>query len=91
MKQAYVALHNAYEGRLKTGEMLRAMTALRHAIYEVDAISPTPIEDWPRQWQGLTDDDIAQAMYRADAIITGPMQFKFAREIEAKLKEKNHE
>lgn len=42
-------------------------------------------------WVGLTDDDIAQAMYRADAIITGPMQFKFAREIEAKLKEKNNE
>ena len=42
-----------------------------------------------REWVGLTDDDIAQAMYRADAIITGPMQFKFAKEIEAKLKEKN--
>lgn len=40
-------------------------------------------------WAGLTDDDIAQAMYRAEAIITGPMQFKFAREVEAKLKEKN--
>jgi len=48
-----------------------------------------PLYTAPRQWQGLTDDDIAQAMYRADAIITGPMQFKFAREIEAKLKEKN--
>ena len=44
-----------------------------------------------RGWQGLTDDDIAQAMYRADAIITGSMQFKFAREIEAKLKEKNND
>jgi hypothetical protein len=30
-------------------------------------------------------------MYRADAIFTGPMQFKFAQEIEAKLKDKNHE
>jgi hypothetical protein len=28
-------------------------------------------------------------MYRADAIFTGPMQFRFAEEIEAKLKEKN--
>ena len=42
-----------------------------------------------RTWVGLTDDDIAQAMYRADAIFTGPMQFRFAEEIEAKLKEKN--
>ena len=43
-----------------------------------------------REWVGLTDDEVAQAMYRADAIITGPMQFRFAKEIEAKLKEKNH-
>jgi hypothetical protein len=42
-----------------------------------------------RTWVGLTDDEVAQAMYRADAIFTGPMQFKFAKEIEAKLKEKN--
>ena len=43
----------------------------------------------PRPWVGLTEDEVAQAMYRADAIVTGPMQFKFAKEIEAKLKEKN--
>ena len=42
-----------------------------------------------KEWVGLTDDEVAQAMYRADAIFTGPMQFKFAQEIEAKLKEKN--
>ena len=41
------------------------------------------------EWVGLTDDEVAQAMYRADAIITGPMQFRFAKEIEVKLKEKN--
>ena len=44
-----------------------------------------------KPWVGLTDDEVAQAMYRADAIFTGPMQFKFAQEIEAKLKDKNHE
>ena len=44
-----------------------------------------------KDWVGLTDDEVAQAMYRADAIFTGPMQFKFAQEIEAKLKDKNHE
>ncbi len=43
----------------------------------------------PRPWVGLTEDEIAQAMYKADAIFTGPMQFNFARELEAKLKEKN--
>ena len=43
-----------------------------------------------REWVGLTDDEVAQAMYKADAIITGPMQFRFAKEIEAKLKDKNH-
>ena len=41
------------------------------------------------EWVGLTDDEVAQAMYKADAIITGPMQFRFAKEIEAKLREKN--
>jgi hypothetical protein len=47
------------------------------------------LEPEPRPWVGLTEDEVAQAMYRADAIFTGPMQFKFAKEIEAKLKEKN--
>ena len=42
-----------------------------------------------REWEGLNDDEVTQAMYRADAIFTGPMQFKFAKEIEAKLREKN--
>ena len=42
-----------------------------------------------KPWVGLTEDEVAQAMYRADAIVTGPMQFKFAKELEAKLKEKN--
>jgi hypothetical protein len=43
----------------------------------------------PRPWVSLTKDEIEQAMYRADAIFTGPMQFKFAIELEALLKEKN--
>jgi hypothetical protein len=42
-----------------------------------------------REWVGLTDEDIAQAMYKTDAIITGPKQFDFAKELEAKLREKN--
>ena len=49
-----------------------------------------PVEEvYKREWVGLTEDEVAQAMYRADAIVTGPMQFKFAKELEAKLKEKN--
>ena len=47
------------------------------------------IQDYKKPWRGLTDDEVVQAMYRADAIFTGPMQFKFAKEIETKLKEKN--
>jgi hypothetical protein len=47
------------------------------------------IQDYKKPWVGLTDDEVVQAMYRADAIVTGPMQFKFAKEIETTLKEKN--
>ena len=39
-------------------------------------------EGAPTPRKPLTDDEIAQAMFRADAIVTGPMQFRFAREIE---------
>jgi hypothetical protein len=42
-----------------------------------------------REWVGLTDDDIAQLMFKCDVIVTGPTQFDFARAIEDKLKEKN--
>ena len=42
-----------------------------------------------KEWVGLTDDEIAQLMYKCDVIVTGPTQFDFARAIEAKLKEKN--
>ena len=61
-------------------------------VDEYHGFKPTiPLYTTPpqRTWVGLTDDEVAQAMYRADAIFTGPMQFKFAKEIEAKLKEKN--
>ena len=42
-----------------------------------------------REWVGLTDDEVAQLMFRCDVIVTGPTQFNFARAIEARLKEKN--
>ncbi len=60
---------------------------------KLDASAPLVVQPHPafKKWQGLTDDEVAQAMYRADAIITGPMQFKFAKEIEAKLREKNRD
>jgi hypothetical protein len=57
---------------------------------DIDDDTQGYLSDQPkREWVGLTEDDIAQAMYRADAIFTGPMQFRFAEEIEAKLKELN--
>jgi hypothetical protein len=57
---------------------------------DIDDDTQGYLSDQPkREWVRLTEDDIAQAMYRADAIFTGPMQFRFAEEIEAKLKEKN--
>jgi len=58
---------------------------------DIDDDTQGYLSDQPqRTWVGLTEDEVAQAMYRADAIFTGPMQFKFAKEIEAKLKEKNN-
>ena len=56
-----------------------------------DDLEPLYLAPPSNPWQGLTEDDIAQAMFRADAIFTGPMQFKFARAIEAKLKQKNYD
>ena len=41
------------------------------------------------EWVGLTDDEIAQLMFKCDVIVTGPTQFDFANAIEAKLKDKN--
>jgi hypothetical protein len=55
----------------------------------VDEPNP-PVTPAPkREWVGLTDDDIAQLMFKCDVIVTGPTQFDFARAIEVKLKEKN--
>jgi hypothetical protein len=50
------------------------------------AFYTTPLK---KEWVGLTDDEIAQLMFKCDVIVTGPTQFDFARAIEAKLKEKN--
>jgi hypothetical protein len=44
-----------------------------------------------REWVGLTDEEISQAMFRANAIVTGETQFTFAEILEEKLKEKNHD
>jgi hypothetical protein len=59
----------------------------RHKAYELSG-HPLP---WDRgdTWVGLTEDEIAQLMFKCDVIVTGPTQFDFARAIEAKLKEKN--
>ena len=59
----------------------------RHKAYELSG-HPLP---WDRgdTWVGLTEDEIAQLMFKCDVIVTGPTQFDFASAIEAKLKEKN--
>jgi hypothetical protein len=67
---------------------LEQLAVLVHVVPGEDRV-PIYIAPPKREWVGLTEDDIAQAMCRADAIFTGPMQFKFAKELEAKLKEKN--
>ena len=54
--------------------------------YTVTCISSKPQK---KEWVGLTDDEIAQLMFKCDVIVTGPTQFDFARAIETKLKEKN--
>ena len=68
------------------------IAVLRQALVDADDTSQERVDEKAKrehEWVGLTDDEVAQAMYRADAIITGPMQFRFAKEIEVKLKEKN--
>jgi len=59
----------------------------RYKAYELSG-HPLP---WDRgdTWVGLTEDEIAQLMFKCDVIVTGPTQFDFANAIEAKLKEKN--
>ena len=69
-------------------EQLRDKTRANRAVHAAECIEYL-LSLVHKEWQGLTDEEVSQAMYRADAIFTGPMQFKFAKEIEAKLKEKN--
>ena len=62
---------------------------LADTVQEEIKIIQAAVENSRREWVGLTDDEIAQLMYKCDVIITGPTQFDFAHAIEAKLKEKN--
>jgi len=48
----------------------------------------TPLYAAPRQWQGLTDEEIAE-IAATPAAIPGSYVHSFARAIEAKLREKN--
>ncbi len=69
------------------GDVSRSKRYMDEMGFKCNPLYTAPLK---KEWVGLTDDEVAQAMYRAYAIITGPMQFRFAKEIEAKLKEKNH-
>ena len=58
----------------------------REASLRKAAVSATVSK---REWVGLSDDEVAQLMFKCDVIVTGPTQFNFAKAIETKLKEKN--
>lgn len=76
-------------GPLHEGDVLARTTKPKEwnpKWWKFEPLYTTPPQ---REWVGLTDDEVAQAMYRTDAIFTGPMQFNFARAIEQALKEKN--
>jgi hypothetical protein len=62
---------------------------LADTVQEEIKIIQAAVENSRREWVGLTDDEIAQLMYKCDVIITGPTQFDFARAIETKLRSKN--
>ena len=61
--------------------------------WESDSFNAIPIEGWvplytaPRQWQGLTDEEIKIIWRDIDG--SEGMLMRFARAIEAKLREKN--
>jgi len=74
--------------------------ALKQALAEPEPVIDKTIAKriatqlgWEPPKKPLSEDEIAQAMYRADAIVTGPMQFRFAKEIERAhgIKEQEHE
>ena len=64
------------------------------------AVSTTPIEGWyplytspPKQWVGLTDEEIEKIedeYIGVDYRIPAGCAWNFAKDIEARLKEKNH-
>lgn len=57
---------------------------------DIDAIPVgTMLYTAPRQWQGLTDEEIEEAKHSYDWTAGWTIE-RFARQIEAKLKEKNH-
>ncbi len=62
---------------------------LADTVQEEIKIIQAAVENSRQEWVGLTDDEIAQLMFKCDVIVTGPTQFDFAQAIEVKLKEKN--
>jgi hypothetical protein len=65
------------------------VTQSQDDIRRENGFNVRPLYTAPRQWVGLTDDEILQAMYKTDEMATGSTQMNFARAVEAKLKEKN--
>ena len=68
-------------GYLSKGELFYPLEIINRGVG--DAV---PLYEHPRQWVGLTDEEIAEEFYKFEAASAG---YQIARAIEAKLKEKN--
>jgi len=79
-KQALAGPESDYERGFVDGMQEQMKRSVDKAVNRM--AQTTHWEGAPTPRKPLTDDEIAQAMFRADAIVTGPMQFRFAREIE---------
>jgi len=81
-------LHNLYDNEMiKESDSDDALIRLDQAIYAVKEASERQTTSHQREWQGLTDEEIWSDGSRMGLSEDGIR--RFAREIEAKLKEKN--
>jgi hypothetical protein len=100
MQQALEALEECIGYKTSpfmTRECEAAITALRAAIEQAPWVKTyaggkpnyTVPEEQTCQWQGLTDDEIAEVRHLYDGTAGWTIE-RFARQIEAKLREKNN-
>jgi hypothetical protein len=76
----------------KTDERFLIGDSYLHDMLETLARENREATHPPKQWQGLSDDEIKQVIIDEQIPVrTGKTANRYARAIEAKLKEKNHE